>query len=85
MLNGRRVDIPSILVNPGDEIVLRPKSTKNAYFTNFEEISELMDDTPKGWLTADNKKFTIKVTGTPKRDEADPDINEQLIVEYYSR
>lgn len=85
MLNGKRVDIPSILVNPGDEITLRPKSLKNAYFANFETIAELVDDTPKGWLKADSKKFTVKITGTPKREEADPDINEQLIVEYYSR
>lgn len=85
MLNGRRVDIPSIMVNPGDEIALRPKSTKNTYFTNFEELADLVDDTPKSWLKADPKKFTIKVTGLPMREEADPDINEQLIVEYYSR
>jgi len=85
MLNGKRVDIPSILVNPGDEIVLRPKSTKNSYFTNFELISDFVDDTPRSWLKADSKKFSIKITGTPKREEADPDLNEQLIVEYYSR
>jgi small subunit ribosomal protein S4 len=85
MLNGKRVDIPSILVNPGDEIELRPKSIKNAYFTNYEEIADLVDNTPRSWLKADSKKFKIKVTGTPKREEADPDINEQLIVEYYSR
>jgi small subunit ribosomal protein S4 len=85
MLNGKRVDIPSILVKPGDEITLRPKSTKNSYFTNFETISDLVDDSPKSWLKSDSKKFSIKITGTPKREEADPDLNEQLIVEYYSR
>jgi ribosomal protein S4 len=37
------------------------------------------------WLKADRKKFSITVTGAPLREEAEPDINEQLIVEYYSR
>lgn len=84
-LNGKRVDIPSILVKPGDEIAIRPRSLKNSYFANFEQIADLVDTTPKGWFKADIKKFSVKVTGLPKREEADPDINEQLIVEYYSR
>ena len=40
---------------------------------------------PVSWIAADTKKFTIKVTGLPKREEAEPGIQEQLIVEYYSR
>jgi len=37
------------------------------------------------WIKVDRKKLEIKITGTPPREEAEPDINEQLIVEYYSR
>ena len=85
MLNGRRVDIPSIEVKAGDEITLRPKSQKNAYFKNFEELNDVVEQPSLSWLKADNKKFTIKITSAPTRDEAEPDINEQLIVEYYSR
>ncbi len=85
MLNGRRVDIPSISVKPGDEITLRPKSQKNEYFKNFGELTELVEQPSLSWLKADNKKFTIKITSAPTREEAEPDINEQLIVEYYSR
>ena len=84
VLNGRRVDIPSIRLKPGDEVVLRPKSTSNNYFATINEI--VGSNTPAvSWLSVDRKKFAIKVTGSPKREEAEPGINEQLIVEYYSR
>lgn len=86
MLNGRRVDIPSIRLKAGDEITLRPKSTKSVYFTTaFEDMHKNTSQPVLSWMKADPKKFVITITGTPKRDEAEPDINEQLIVEYYSR
>ena len=85
MLNGRRVDIPSIEVKPGDEIALRKKSLTNEYFKNIDELADIIEQPGLSWLKADNKKFTIKVTSAPLREEAEPDINEQLIVEYYSR
>lgn len=84
-LNGRRVDIPSIQVKPGDEIELRAKSAKNEYFKHIDELTAHLEQLSLSWLKADKKKFTITITGEPKRDEAEPDINEQLIVEYYSR
>lgn len=85
ILNGRRVDIPSIRVKPGDEIEVRPKSTKNGYFTTLDEVIGNSIQGPLSWLKSDPKKLKISVTGLPKREEAEADINEQLIVEYYSR
>lgn len=85
MLNGRRVDIPSIRVKVGDVISLRPASHKTEYFKNIDDVSPGGQENEISWLTVDRKKFEIKVTGTPTRDEVEPDINEQLIVEYYSR
>lgn len=85
MLNGRRVDIPSIQVKPGDEITIRPRSANNEYFKNLDEIVDIIEQPPLGWLKADKKKFTVTITGVPTRDEIEQDINEQLIVEYYSR
>jgi small subunit ribosomal protein S4 len=84
MLNGRRVDIPSIRVK-ADEIVVRPKSQKSGYFANLENVVADAAATPMSWLKADSKKMTVKITGLPKREEAETGINEQLIVEYYSR
>lgn len=85
MLNGRRVDIPSIRLKAGDELVVRPKSTKSGYFSQIEEIVKNSTQEPLSWLKSDSKKLTIFITGLPKRDEAEEDIKEQLIVEYYSR
>lgn len=85
LLNGRRVDIPSIRVKAGDVITVRPKSTKSSYFAAIDEIVKDSVQGTFGWLKADPKKLTITVTGIPARDEAEADINEQLIVEYYSR
>ena len=85
MLNGRRVDIPSIRLKAGDEIVVRPKSAKSGYFTAIDEVVGNSIQGPMSWLKSDVKKLKIDITGLPKRDEAEADINEQLIVEYYSR
>lgn len=84
-LNGKRVDIPSIRVNPGDVITVRAKSTKSGYFSNIDHVVANTSQVPLSWLKSDVKKLKIEVTGTPKREESEPDINEQLIVEYYSR
>jgi small subunit ribosomal protein S4 len=84
MLNGRRVDIPSIRLKPGDVLTIRPKSKNCEYFKNIDDITGKPDVTAL-WLKADRKKFEITITGVPAREEAEPDINEQLIVEYYSR
>jgi len=83
-LNGRRVDIPSIRLSDGDVLKLRDKSKQSDYFKRFDDVSPAPSELP-GWIAADRKKFEIKVTGLPTREEAEPDINEQLIVEYYSR
>lgn len=85
MLNGRRVDIPSIRLQPGDEITVRPKSTKSGYFSQIDDVVKDSIQGPLSWLKSDEKKLKIEVTGLPKREEAEADINEQLIVEYYSR
>lgn len=85
MLNGRRVDIPSIRLKAGDVITVRPKSVKSGYFAGLDEIIKDANQPTFGWLKSDPKKMTITVTGLPARSEAEADINEQLIVEYYSR
>ena len=84
-LNGARVDIPSIRLNPGDVLEVRPKSKKNSYFTNLANVAGAASQAPLSWMKADVKKMKIEITGTPKREEAEVGINEQLIVEYYSR
>jgi small subunit ribosomal protein S4 len=84
-LNGRRVDIPSIRVKAGDVLTVRTKSTKSGYFANIDEVVNNSVQPPLGWLKSDVKKLKIEITGIPTRLEAEVGINEQLIVEYYSR
>lgn len=84
-LNGRRIDIPSIRLNPGDVLEVRPKSQKSAYFKNLDQIIGAAGQPKMSWLKVDGKKMKIEATGLPKREEAEAGINEQLIVEYYSR
>lgn len=84
LLNGRRVDIPSIRLSAGDVLTVRPRSQATEYFKKLDDITGNVDVTVS-WLKANRKKFEITVTGEPSRDEAEPEINEQLIVEYYSR
>ena len=84
-LNGNRIDIPSIRLNPGDVLEVRPKSKKNTYFANLANVAGAASQAPLSWMKADVKKMKIEITGTPKREEAEVGINEQLIVEYYSR
>jgi len=84
-LNGRRVDIPSIRIKAGDEIQVREHSRNTEYFKRLDQIVRDNASQPVGWLKVDVKKMTVTVTGLPTREDAEPDINEQLIVEYYSR
>ena len=84
-LNGRRVDIPSIRLKAGDILTVRAKSTKSGYFANINDVVGNTSQSPLSWLKSDVKKLKIEITGLPKREEAEADINEQLIVEYYSR
>lgn len=85
LLNGRRIDIPSIRLKAGDVLEVREKSVKSEYFKNLENTVAASGAQPLSWLKADAKKMRIEITGTPKREEAEAGINEQLIVEYYSR
>jgi small subunit ribosomal protein S4 len=85
LLNDRRVDIPSIRLKPGDIVTVRPRSLESTYFKEIDNVVKNSIQSPLSWLKSDVKKLKIEVTGAPKREEAETDINEQLIVEYYSR
>lgn len=85
MLNGRRVDIPSIRLKAGDIVTVRPKSTKSEYFLHINDVLGSSVQGPLSWMKSDPKNLTIEVTGQPMREEAEANINEQLIVEFYSR
>ncbi len=80
-LNGRRVDIPSIMVRPGDKIELVDKFAKSPLYA---DLDKLKDYSPK-WLKVDLKKKTLEVLALPEKDDLEKSIDSQLIVEFYSR
>jgi small subunit ribosomal protein S4 len=83
-VNGRRTNIPSFLVRPGDEITVREGSRKRTY---FKEMQSLVEDRPPApeWLAVDMAAIKGTVERLPERRDIDLPLNEQLIVEYYSR
>jgi len=83
-LNGVRVDVPSIRIKAGDVVSIRDHSKDTEYFKKLEDVSPAPASTP-AWLKVDRKKVIVTITGVPSREDAEPDIKEQLIVEYYSR
>jgi len=84
LLNGVRVDIPSIRLKAGDALEVRPHSKNSEYFKKLDDVSPAPSTTPE-WVKVDRKKQAFSIVGQPTREDAEPDIHEQLIVEYYSR
>ncbi len=82
-VNGRRLDVPSALLRPGDEITVRPQSRDMQHFQ--ERMAEVQAQRIPGWLQLDPATMTGRVLAVPSRQEIDTPLNEQLIVEYYSR
>ena len=82
-VNGRRTDVPSMLLQPGDEIVVREGSRNRPYFKQLRSLAE--ERSVPDWLSRDVKNLSGKVVRLPERVEIDGNLNEQLIVEYYSR
>ena len=82
-VNGRRTDVPSMLLREGDTVAVRDGSRGLEY---FKSLNDLVDGrTSPSWLNRDTKQLFCAVQRLPERSEIDAFLNEQLIVEYYSR
>ncbi len=82
-LNGRQTDIPSAAVRAGDEIKVHESSRSLEYFKTLAERIE--DKAVPAWLERDAKALSGKAVREPSRSDVEGRINEQAIVEYYSR
>ncbi len=82
-VNGRKVNIPSYLVEPGDVIEVRSKSRKSPYFQDLGH--DLPHRAVPDWLSRDDETLSGRVLATPERKDIDVSLDEHLIVEYYSR
>ena len=82
-VNGQRVDVPSYQVKPGDVVAVCEKSRNSTKFkTLVEELGK--NPTPK-WIEKEAGSFEAKIAAMPARDDIDYEVNEQLIVELYSK
>ncbi|MBC7346159.1 MAG: 30S ribosomal protein S4 [Clostridia bacterium] len=82
-VNGRKVDIPSYQVRPGDVIAVREKSKESPKFKAIAEA--LAHRTPPAWLEIDKENLRGRVLSLPSREDIDVPVEEHLIVELYSR
>ena len=82
-VNGRRTDVPSMLLKEGDAVSVREGSHSLTYFKGLSDLADVR--TAPAWLSRDTKGLTGSVQRLPERAEIDGSLNEQLIVEYYSR
>ncbi len=82
-VNGRRTDIPSMLVSPGDVIEVREGSRRRTYFKDLAPLAETR--TVPEWMDRDLKNLSGKVVQDPDRRDIDASLKEQLIIEFYSR
>ncbi|MGI6177504.1 MAG: 30S ribosomal protein S4 [Eubacterium sp.] len=80
-VNGKKVNIPSYQVKPGDIIAVKAKSQNSP---KFKEIKEMQVGVP-GWLSVDKDKLTGTVLAAPTREQIDTPVEERRIVELYSK
>ncbi|WRR92056.1 30S ribosomal protein S4 [Sinanaerobacter sp. ZZT-01] len=80
-INGKKANIPSLEVKPGDVIKVKEKSASSP---KFKEIREMSISTPN-WITVEPDKLEGKILAMPRREDIDTPIAEHLIVELYSK
>ncbi|NPV55889.1 MAG: 30S ribosomal protein S4 [Anaerolineae bacterium] len=83
VVNGRRTDIPSMVLKPGDVLEVREGSRATTLFKELPDLAAKRNCA--SWLDRDVKSLSGRVLRLPERAEIDGNLNEQLIVEYYSR
>jgi len=82
-VDGRKVNIPSYQVSVGEEISIREASRKLPILEHAKEFAAQQN--PPNWLEIDRENFKGRVTALPKREDIQLPVNEQLIVELYSK
>tara|TARA_B100001123_G_scaffold436370_1_gene566524 strand:+ start:2371 stop:2835 length:465 start_codon:yes stop_codon:yes gene_type:complete len=83
LVNGKKLDVPSASLNIGDEISIRVKSRKLDVIQVSQERAS--DIGRPSWVEVQPEKLVGKIVAVPERENIDVVVNEQLIVEYYSR
>jgi small subunit ribosomal protein S4 len=82
-VNGKKLNIPSAQVKPGDVVAMKPSPRAQQMGLRALDLTQAI--VVPDWLTQDRDKLGGKVNRLPSREEIDPIVNEQLVVELYSR
>ncbi len=82
-VNGKKANIPSMQISEGDVIQMKEKSAQSPHFKAHLENLGVM--APPSWMELDVAGRSVKMVGEPNRDELDIPVNEQMIVELYSK
>jgi small subunit ribosomal protein S4 len=82
-VNGKKVNIPSYLLKPGDVVTVKDSSRSTAKFKELVELAETR--LSPSWLEVDKENCKATLKSLPIREELDYEVNEQLIVELYSK
>lgn len=85
VVNGRKTNIPSFIVKVGDELTVRTQSRERTYFKDIDASGILRKRRVPEWLSLDATNLSARVMRLPERSEMDLAVNEQLVVELYSR
>lgn len=81
LVNGKKANIPSMELKPGDVVTVKEKSQSSP---KFKELKDMVITTPK-WIEINMDKFEGKIVAAPAREDVDLPIEEHYIVEFYSR
>jgi small subunit ribosomal protein S4 len=84
-VNGRKTNIPSYTVRVGEKVAVRKESRQRAYFKNLVDGGEIGRARVPDWLRLNTTTLEGEIVALPRREDAEQGINEQLIVEFYSR
>ncbi len=82
-VNGRKTDIPSYRCKPGDRVAVKENKRGNEYFKSVSDL--IRSRTVAPWLSLNPDQLEGAVLSVPERADCDQNVNDQLVVEYYSR
>lgn len=83
ILNNKKITIPSIELKKGDLLEIKTSSLKKPIFVNLE--TKLKKYNPPSWISLDKENFKISISNLPSKEDIEPPVDLQMIVEYYSK
>ena len=83
LVNGRKVDIPSFQIKVGDVVTIKDKTQSNPHIEDAWQTA--VGRGRPAWISAGGDEMSVSISNLPRREDVDQNINEQLIVELYSK